>query len=247
MDYAILEKIGLTKNESIVYLTLIELGTSKTGEILKKSKLNSGRIYEILESLKNKGVVGETIINNVKHFTAAPPEQLLEYIEKKREQLNIEEEKVRVLIPKLKKMRNADTKKIKVITYYGPKGLKTAVYEAVNLLREGDEIFAMGVTEKKNKKFNEFWKKVNLEYQKRKLKCKLIISDKGKYFKEIKKIPCVSVKVLEGITPNTVNIFGNDKVLIMNYKEPTSCILIYSEDTATSFKEFFEQLWKMAK
>jgi hypothetical protein len=117
----------------------------------------------------------------------------------------------------------------------------------VNLLREGDEIFAMGVTEKKNKKFNEFWKKVNLEYQKRKLKCKLIISDKGKYFKEIKKIPCVSVKVLEGITPNTVNIFGNDKVLIMNYKEPTSCILIYSEDTATSFKEFFEQLWKMAK
>ena len=52
MERRYLEKIGLTKNESIVYTTLLKLGISKTGEILKKSGLNSGKIYEILESLK---------------------------------------------------------------------------------------------------------------------------------------------------------------------------------------------------
>ena len=54
MDTRVLEHIGLTHNESIVYLTLIKEGTSKSGEILKNSGLNSGKIYEILESLKKK-------------------------------------------------------------------------------------------------------------------------------------------------------------------------------------------------
>ena len=35
MDTTFLEHIGLTKTESIVYLTLIKGGMSKTGEILK--------------------------------------------------------------------------------------------------------------------------------------------------------------------------------------------------------------------
>jgi len=68
-----LENVGLTKNESIVYLTLLRIGTAKTGEILNKSHLNSGKIYEILESLKEEGLVSESIINNIRHFTAAPP------------------------------------------------------------------------------------------------------------------------------------------------------------------------------
>ena len=33
MDTKILEKIGLTKNEGLVYLALLKTGTSKTGEI----------------------------------------------------------------------------------------------------------------------------------------------------------------------------------------------------------------------
>ena len=52
MNAKILEEIGLTRNESLVYLALSKIGTSKTGEILKESGLNSGKIYEILESLK---------------------------------------------------------------------------------------------------------------------------------------------------------------------------------------------------
>ena len=38
MELKLLEKIGLTHNESIVYLTLLQIGTSKTGAILKRSR-----------------------------------------------------------------------------------------------------------------------------------------------------------------------------------------------------------------
>jgi len=82
MESETLEKIGLTKNESIVYLTLVKSGSIKTAEILKKSGLNSGRIYDTLESLKHKGLISESNINGVKHFTASPPNQLKEYLKK---------------------------------------------------------------------------------------------------------------------------------------------------------------------
>ena len=65
----ILQEIGLTRNEIKVYTSLLDLGESKTGEILKKSGLNSGKIYEILDSLQKKGLVswvlGETPPANI--------------------------------------------------------------------------------------------------------------------------------------------------------------------------------------
>ena len=64
METNILESIGLTHNESIVYLSLLKRGTSKSGDILNASGINSGKIYEILESLKRKGLASESIINN---------------------------------------------------------------------------------------------------------------------------------------------------------------------------------------
>ena len=88
METETLEKIGLTKNESIVYLTLVKSGSIKTAEILKKSGLNSGRIYDTLESLKHKGLVSESSINGVKHFTASPPDQLKDYFQQRLNQLN---------------------------------------------------------------------------------------------------------------------------------------------------------------
>ena len=117
MEYKVLEEIGLTRNESLVYLTLLRIGTSKTGEILKQSNLNSGKIYEILESLKIKGLVSESVINNIKHFTASPPLQLNEYIKVKKDNLRKDEHLIESLIPELNKIRNEKIKETKAVTY----------------------------------------------------------------------------------------------------------------------------------
>ena len=98
MDTKLLESIGLTRNEAIAYLTLTRIGTSKTGKLLKESELNTGKVYEILESLKRKGLISEIEINKVKHFTAASPEKLLDYITYKKEKLEKEENIAKELI-----------------------------------------------------------------------------------------------------------------------------------------------------
>ena len=60
-------------------------------------------------------------------------------------------------------------------------------------------------------------------------------------------MPLTEAKVLDALTPVAVDIFGNDKVLILNYTDPITCILIYDKNTALSFTNFFNQLWKIAK
>lgn len=247
MDVRILEKIGLTKNETLVYITLLELGTSKTGEILTKSNLNSGKIYEILESLKIKGLISESIINNVRNFTAAPPSQLLDYVEKKKQELDSDEKIIRSILPNLEKIRNIKTKEVKAVTYVGLRGIKTAADEALDSMKKGEEILAMGVTANKDKKINEFWKNWQTRRLKNKVQTKFIFSEKSGYSNTFDKMKHTKAKVLESFTPVTVDIFGNSKVLILNYEEPISCILIDDKNTTTSFRNFFYQMWKIAK
>ena len=247
MELKILEKIGLTKNESIVYQTLLQLGTSKTGEILKKSGLNSGKIYEILDSLKVKGLLSESLINNIKYFTAAPPSQILEYIKNKKEELEHEESIVKSVIPELEKLRNLSPKETKSVTYSGLRGIKTAADEALAAMKPNEDILAMGVTEFKDENFNKFWERWQTQRINKKFSQKMIFSERSQYYKKFTKSKYTQAKVLTGITPVTVDIFGEDKTLILNYGDTPSCILIDDKNTAQSFRQFFKQLWKLAK
>ena len=60
-----LKKLGLTDYESKTYLALLEIGEGTSGDIIKKAEIHTGKIYEILESLKNKGLISEVIKNNI--------------------------------------------------------------------------------------------------------------------------------------------------------------------------------------
>lgn len=247
MEQKILEKIGLTKNESRVYMTLLQLGTAKTGSILKASGLNSGKIYEILDGLKKKGLVSESNVNRVKEFTAAPPKGILEYIEKKKETLKQEEQIIREMLPRLEAVRKTRQIGVKAITYTGLKGMKAAFDECLEDMKPGEENLVMGATGNKDNKFNSMLVKIQKRRIERKIKSRMIFSEQSLYFQSYIPLPYTEARVLKGFTPVAVDVFGEDKVLILNYAEPCSCTLIYDKNTATSFRHFFEQLWKIAK
>lgn len=247
MELKILEIIGLTKNESIIYQSLLELGTSKTGEILKKSRLNSGKIYEILERLKAKGLLSESIINNIRYFTAAHPSQILEYIKDKKQNLEKEEATIKSVLPELEKLQNVPKEETKSVTYTGLRGIKTAVDEALDTMKPNEDIFAMGVTELKDKNFNKFWKEWQTQRIEKKIPQKIIFSEKKDYYRKFTKSKYTQTRVLEGITPVAIDIFGENKTLILNYGKSPSCTFIYDKNTAQSFRQFFKQLWKIAK
>lgn len=241
-------KIGLTTNESRVYISLLELGTSKAGEILKKSQLNSGKIYEILESLKQKGLVSESIINNIRFFSPASPKKLYDYVERKEEELKQERKIIDELIPKISNIKTEEISN-KAITYIGMEGMKTAVFELLELTKPGEEILTMGVTGQKDEKINNFWRENFLpKLSQKKIKEKIIFSSEDtSYLKEIKKIKSIEVRSASIKSMVPIAIYGKDKVIISNYDDPITNIVIYNEKIAQSFKELFNHLWNQAK
>src|SRR3989344_2574665 len=118
-------KIGLTEGEAKVYLALSELGSSTVGPIVKKSKVAYSNIYEILNRLIEKGIVSFIIKNKTRDFQAASPSNLIQYLDKKQEQIIQEKEALEKILPDLEKLREAKSKQ-EAEVFIGKKGLRTA-------------------------------------------------------------------------------------------------------------------------
>ena len=73
------EELGLTKNESKVYQTLVEFGKMSSTQVSSKSGAPYGRIYDVLGSLIKKGLV-RVIPDKTKKFIASSPQELIKTI-----------------------------------------------------------------------------------------------------------------------------------------------------------------------
>ena len=144
----VLQEIGLTQNEIKVYLALLDLGESKSGEILKKSGLNSGKIYEILDSLQKKGLVSFIIKSGVKYFSPADPKRVLDYLNEKRQSIIKQEEDFKNILPELLKKISLISPKSKIEIFTGIKGMKTAYAKELEFPKS-ETLYVLGVTSSK--------------------------------------------------------------------------------------------------
>jgi sugar-specific transcriptional regulator TrmB len=84
MDFS---ELGLTKNETKAYKTLLKLGKTSASKISTESDVAYGRIYDVLASLESKGLV-KVIPEKTKKFMPADPKQLQEVIKNKKQKLD---------------------------------------------------------------------------------------------------------------------------------------------------------------
>lgn len=93
-----LRKLGLKEKEVNVYLSGLELGASTILEIAKKAKTARPTTYEILETLKEKGLFTETKREKKRYFIAQSPEKILGIFRvQKRELEEKEREFIRII------------------------------------------------------------------------------------------------------------------------------------------------------
>ncbi|AJC71973.1 transcriptional regulator [Thermococcus guaymasensis DSM 11113] len=74
-----LQRLGLTKYESIAYITLLKLGPSKATDITKESGIPHTRVYDVLSSLHRKGFV-DVMQGTPRLYKPVNPEVVLERI-----------------------------------------------------------------------------------------------------------------------------------------------------------------------
>lgn len=242
-----LEKIGLTRGEVKVYLTLLKTGQTTTGKIIDESQLSSGKIYEILDKLIRKGLASFVIKDKTKYFEAASPKMILQHIKDKEEELKRNEQKIEAMLPDLIKIQKSKKEAYRTTIYKGLKGIRSAVSDISDELSSNDEILAAGIQSEKDPAQNRFWKKWHQERIRKGVRCKIIFSDSGtEYYRLFKKMRLTEVKVLPSLIFTTIDVMKN-KVLIFTYKEEVSVVVIENQEIADKFREIFNILWDIAK
>ncbi|OIP81686.1 hypothetical protein COW94_00610 [Candidatus Peregrinibacteria bacterium CG22_combo_CG10-13_8_21_14_all_44_10] len=124
-----LEDLGLTEEESKVYLALLELGNSYVSAIAKKASVHRVSCYHTLDNLVRKGIVSSFTKNKIKFFAIESPRILVNKLEEKYS-------KAKKLLPELLSITNSLVYKPKIQYYEGLPGIKNIFEETLGADKE---------------------------------------------------------------------------------------------------------------
>jgi sugar-specific transcriptional regulator TrmB len=246
MIKSIFQEFGLTQYETKIYLALIEIGESTTGQILSKANIHSGKIYQILDSLKNKGFVSEIIKDGVKRYVPTEPNEILDFFNKKRKNIDEQEKIFKDILPELTKKINDRKEEIHLEVFTGYHGMKKAFDKEFNLYKKTKCLRINGITnyDRFPKKFvNYFQFHIFQEREKSKVEVKKIIDENAKNNPHEKQ---AKIKLLKYDSIITFNTIENLIIISVWTKEPLF-LTIESKEMAKAFRENFELLWRIAK
>jgi len=227
-----LKQAGLTDNESKVYLALLSKGPSLAGSISRKTGLHRRTIYDVIEMLIKKGLVGYILENNRKIFQASNPKRILEILEEKQNQIS-------AIIPELLEQYNSTKEKQETNFYKGKEGLKTIFEDQL----DSKEILILGASPRAYDVLQFYFKWYDKKRKQKKIKTKIITTDK-----KISNLPLADIRYLpqKYTNPLSVNIYDDKTAIILWTKEPIA-ILIKNKEIAEGYKNYFELMWKIAK
>lgn len=238
-----LKEVGLTDNEARIYLALLKLGACLASDIAERTNLNRSDVYDRLNKLMKKGLVGFVIKNNRKYFQAATPDSLIGFVRDKKEELIQKEQKLRNILPELQKIVKTVSEKQEVNLYKDKVGIKTVLEDILKTLKKGDELLAYG----SDVNFYDVLEFYYPNFVKRRIKLgiklKCVMSEENRIKLEMSEIRYVSKK---HYLPVGTAIYGN-KVVIFLLKETPTAVLIENKDIAEGYRDYFEWIWSLAK
>lgn len=231
-----LEKCGLTKNESKIYYILLIKGSIKAQNISKKININRSLVYQVLNTLINKGLVNYITKEHIKYFSASNPNNLLNVIEEKRNYIES-------ILPKLQGLEKIKETDQDVQVYEGKAGIKSLITELLN----SKTIDFFGATGKLFELLKFYLPNVFKEIKKKKVICRAIGDYRIKNtFTKQKVINFKSIKNVESYSSPTV-IFKDSIGIICIKTEKPLIIIIKNTFITKTYQNYFNFIWKLAK
>ncbi len=239
-----LQSLGLTANQSQVYLTLARSGPSKAGEVIKKTGLHRNLVYVALQELIEKKLVSQSKVKGIAVYKTLSPSRLLaEPEEKERLAKGVIEE----LTLLSKKTRSGQ----EIVIYEGIEEFRRYEENLYNTFKPKSLIRYLGLA--------PLWQKVvgeNLEdkliaiQSARGVKMHALAHtitqgqqdyvDKAKGLVTIRTNPLISSD-----TNNTVIL--DDRISLRSFVEPFFVVEIVNEALAKNHQNYFDFLWKNSK
>lgn len=238
-----LGELGLNRKEAQVYLSLLELGEASLQRISEKSLIKRTTLYDVIASLKEKSLLGVTTKKGKRYFFAEDPRKIENQLERKRA-------KLKIILPELLSMANLIYKKPKIQYFEGIEGIKEVYRDTLNFPRQ--EILAWVSTEAVEFfDINWLWDFYVLKRAEKRIWSRLIAPNND-YMKKVKGHDEKHLRNTKFITMNSlpfeveINLYGNDHVGIMSFKEQLG-LIIQSKKIFNTLKSIFETNWELLK
>lgn len=228
-----LTKLGLTEAEAIIYYAVLRLGTCTVKQISKECGFHRTNIYDILEQLKEKGLVSFVKEGKTMKYQASDPHNLYELLREKQEFLDS-------IFPELKKAYQQKAELVLVEVYKGEEGMKSALRDIV---REKKPLYMFGVRGQLREKLPIFAQQWLRDMKNNKIPIYGIYTRRvlpPPYYTELRYVS----EELSG--PVATFIYG-DRININIWEPSLIAIVIKSTLVAQMYKKHFDLLWKIAK
>ena len=243
MNSQIFQFLGLTANETKVYLTLLDLGTAQAGQITEKSGIHRRNVYDSISRLMEKGLTSFVIVNNKKLFSPVNPKRFLEIIDEKKFELENLKNDFGKIIPELE-LRTSLQEKHDVRFFKGVEGMKT-VFE--DIIRTGKDYIGYGPGHQLEKILKHYFKHFLNKRIKSKIKIRLIYDEISR--KLVKKNPLSELRYIpqQFSSHAALRIYGDKVALMLLSEEEPLAIVIKNKPIADGYRKYFEVMWKAAK
>jgi HTH-type transcriptional regulator, sugar sensing transcriptional regulator len=240
MYQEILQKIGLSVNESKVYESMLRLGLCTANQIALDSKIQRRSTYDTLKQLKEKGLCSETEQNAIRKFSAIQPQRLMD-MQKEKEDL------LEKSIPEMSKLFTATNPVEQTIVYKGIDSVKNVYWD---MIREGKDYYTIGGRGNwLDARWKYFFPKFDQERLKKGIKYKHL------FYHDLKNTSHPNhaiTKILKNsqhrFLPKTFTsecsiIIYSNRVGLMSWGEEPLVVIVISNIIAEGMKQYFEFMW----
>ena len=235
----ILQKIGLNKDQSAIYLALLELGPSILTKIAEKTTIHRPLVYKALPILLEKKLITQNQVKKHIVYVAEPPNRLEAIFEDlKYELFNI--------LPDLEDTYVASTKKLKVRFLEGKDGTKRVFEDVVRSLPKGATFYRYSSNvdgiEKKDNHLPRAYRNIR---DSKKLERQVITNEQTADQKVAKLERFIKIMPNDfgPFEHNVTEIIYDDKIAFIDYNSDTAVIL-ENKKIAEFQKHIFKTLYK---
>ena len=247
MDVESLQQIGLTKSESRAYIALLELGTTSVGAIIHQAQISRSKIYDVLNRLMNKGLVGTIRAGKMKKYKAIPAERLKEILAQQHETLVLKEKALASLLPELTQLQPHEETSAELLV--GSRAIRAFFDMSLTQNPKKDEILVLGYSQEASLYFHAYFRDYHKERIKRKIPGKVIYDYETWFLKSREKRKYVQQRYLsKGMTmPAFIYTWADSVGTVVFTPQQKFCFVIKNHTVAKSYKNYFNLIWQQAQ
>jgi len=238
--HKLLIDVGLNENEASVYLTALSLGPTTILNISKNSGIKRSTVYDIVNSLKTKGLMRVDLKGLKQTYVCENPEKLDAILETRKRDFSAK-------LPELMAMYKLQGSESSIKYYSGLKAMKQIYLDTLADIKHGDEYLIITNQEKWYNLDPEFWMEEYIE-ERAKLPCKTMLlcqdSSVAREHKKFEKNYNEKIKIFkQSIQVNIDMVLTKNKLIIVDLLPPLTTLVIENKNIIELQKQMFHVIW----